>query len=215
MFLTRRLASSLSPVARLPIQLLASQLREYIWHCSVSPAHSTFELHFAYRSLRRALRDAGPVQSLDQIDTRGLLTRTDLHNALDVLAASAKPDDFLLTVDLLDDMMPLFGHIVTADTHRTVLRALADSGNTTALLKWLTIMPERPGNVQPTLEFWHMFMEHCVVHSNIQSMSRGTRVMQSQDRPPNNATYKLLIRKVFMSSSHHFLWVIRIINHMS
>ncbi|KAH9049380.1 hypothetical protein EDB84DRAFT_1260976 [Lactarius hengduanensis] len=111
--------------------------------------------------------------------------------------------------------MPLFGHVVTAGTHRTVLRALADSGNTTALLKWLTTMPTKPGNIRPTLEFWHMFMEHCLVHSDVQSMSRGTHIMRSQDRPPTNATYEFLVRKVFMSSSHHFLWIIRIIGHMS
>ncbi|KAF8274143.1 hypothetical protein EI94DRAFT_1714816 [Lactarius quietus] len=208
----RRLASS--SVARPPIQFLASQLRERIWHCSASPAHPTLDLHSAYRSLRSALRDTHPVQSRDQ-DARGLLTRTDLHNALDVLAASAKLDDFHLIVDLLDDMMPLFGHLVTANTHRTVLRALADSGNTTALLKWLTTMPTKPGNVRPTLEFWHMFMEHCLVHSDVQSMSRGTHVMRSQRRPPTTATYEFLVRKVFMSSSYHFLWIVRIINHMS
>ncbi|KAI9444854.1 hypothetical protein H4582DRAFT_855325 [Lactarius indigo] len=112
-------------------------------------------------------------------------------------------------------MMPLFGHVVTADTHRTVLRALADSGNTTALLKWLTTMPKKPGNIRPTLEFWHMFMEHCLVHGDVQSMSRGTHIMRSQGSPPTNATYEFLIRKVFMSSSHHFLWIIRIIGHMS
>ncbi|KAH9004069.1 hypothetical protein EDB86DRAFT_2886514 [Lactarius hatsudake] len=213
MFLTglARLASS-SVVARAPIQSLTSQLRERIWHCSASPTHPTLGLHSAYRSLRKALRDPRPIQSLDR---GGLLTRTDLHNALDVLAASAKLDDFLLIVDLLDDMMPLFGHVVTADTHRTVLRALADSGNTTALLKWLTTMPTKPGNIRPTLEFWHIFMEHCLVHSDVQSMSRGTHIMRSQDRPPTNATYEFLIRKVFMSSSHHFLWIIRIIGHMS
>ena len=214
MFLTARRLASSSVVARPPIQLLASQLRERIWHCSASPAHPTLDLHSAYRSLRSALRDTPPVQSRDQ-DARGLLTRTDLHNALDVLAASAKLDDFHLIIDLLDDMMPLFGHLVTADTHRTVLRALADSGNTTALLKWLTAMPTKPGNVRPTLEFWHMFMEHCLVHSDIQSMSRGTRVMRSQGCPPSNATYGFLVRKVFMSSSHHFCWIVRIINHMS
>ena len=211
MFLTARRLASSSVVA---IQSLASQLRERIWHCSASPAHPTFDLHYTYRSLRRALRDAPPTQSLNQ-ETRGLLTRTDLHNALDVLAASAKLDDFRLIVNLLDDMMPVFGHLVTADTHRTVLRALADSGNTTALLKWLTIMPKKPGNIRPTLEFWHMFMEHCLVHSDIQSMSRGTQTMRSQGRPPNNATYEFLVRKVFMSSSHHFLWIVRIINRMS
>jgi hypothetical protein len=214
MFLTAKRLASSSVVARPPIQFLASQLRERIWHCSASPAHPTLDLHSAYRSLRKALRDAHPTQSLGQ-DTRGLLTRTDLHNALDVLAASSKLDDFHLIVELLDDMMPLFGHLVTADTHRTVLRALADSGNTTALLKWLTTMPTKPGNVRPTLESWHMFMEHCLVHSDIQSMSRGTHVMRSQGRPPNNATYEFLIRKAFMSSSHHFLWIVRIINHMS
>ena len=207
MFLTAvRLASSVAP-----IPFLAAQLRVHIWHCSAKPSHPTLDLHSAYRSLRGALRDS---QSRDQ-DGHSLLTRTDLHNALDVLAASAKSDDFHLIVDMLDDMMPLFGHLVTADTHRTVLRALADSGNTTALLKWLTAMPTKPGNVQPTLEFWHIFMEHCLVHSDIQSMSRGTQVMRSQACPPNTATYELLIRKVFMSSSHHFLWIVRIINHMS
>ncbi|KAI9460533.1 hypothetical protein BJY52DRAFT_1262248 [Lactarius psammicola] len=187
MFLTglARLASS-SVVARPPIQFLASQLRERIWHCSASPAHPTLDLHSAYRSLRKALRDTQPVQSLDQEDTRGLLTRTDLHNALDVLAASAKLDDFLLIVDLLDDMMPLFGHLVTADTHRTRKH--------TALLKWLTTMPTKPGDTP------------C---------QRGTRIMRSQGLPPNTATYEFLVRKVFMSSSHHFLWTIRIINHMS
>ncbi len=39
--------------------------------------------------------------------------------------------------------------------------------------------------------------------------------MQSQGRPANNMTYKFLIRKVFTSSSHHFLWTIRIVNHVS
>ncbi|KAI0257191.1 hypothetical protein BJV78DRAFT_1277758 [Lactifluus subvellereus] len=165
------------------------------------------------RSLRRALRNDSRVQSPD--DIRGLLTRTDLHNALDVLATSAKLDDFLLIVDLLDDMMPVFGHLVTADTHRTVVRALADGGHTIALLKWLTTMSTKPGNIQPTLEFWHTFMDHCLVHSNIQTMSRGTHVMRSQGRPANNTTYRFLVRKVFMSSSHHFLWIIRIINHIS
>ena len=195
------------------VQVLASQLREHIWHCSTSPLHSTHDLHFVYRSLRRALRDSNHVQSPD--DTHGLLTRVDLHNALDVLATSARLDDFLLIKDLLNDMTPVFGHAVTADTHLTVVRALADTGRTTPLLKWLSTMPAKPGHVQPTLEFWHMFMDHCLVHTNIQTMSRAARVMQSQGRPPNNATYKFLIRKVFMASSHHFLWIIRIINHIS
>ena len=195
------------------VQVLASQVREHIWHCSTSPLHSTHDLHFVYRSLRRALRDISHVQSPD--DTHGLLTRTDLHNALDVLATSATLDDFLLIKDLLNDMTPVFGHAVTADTHLTVVRALADTGRMTSLLKWLSTMPAKPGHLQPTLEFWHMFMDHCLVHTNIQTMSRAARVMQSQGRPPNNVTYKFLIRKVLMASSHHFLWTIRIINHIS
>ena len=208
-----RVRPSSSTAARPPLQDLASQLREHIWHCSASPLHATHDLHFAYRSLRRALRDAGRVQSPD--DVRGLLTRADLNNALDVLATSANLDDFLLIIDLLDDMTPVFGHVVTADTHLTVVRALADRGHTVALLKWLSTMPAKPGNIQPTLEFWHIFMDHCLVHSNIQTMSRGTHIMLSQGHPANNATYKFLIRKVFMSSSHHFIWTIRIINHIS
>ena len=204
--------SSSAPI-RQPLQDLASQLREHIWHCSASPLHSTRDLHFAYRSLRRALRDAASVRSSD--DIRGVLTQVDLHNALDVLATSAKLDDILLIIDLLDDMTPVFGHVVTADTHLTVVRALADRGHISALLKWLSTMPTRPGSIQPTLEFWHIFMDHCLVHSNIQTMSRGTYIMRSQGNPANNTTYKFLIRKVFMSSSHHFLWTIRIINRIS
>ncbi|KAH9997710.1 hypothetical protein BJV74DRAFT_883321 [Russula compacta] len=111
--------------------------------------------------------------------------------------------------------MPVFGHIVTADTHSAIVRALADGGHTAALLKWLSTMPAKPGSIQPTLESWHMFMDHCLVNSNIQTMSRGIHLMRSQGRPANNVTYKFLIRKVFMSSSHHFLWTIRIINHIS
>ena len=195
------------------VQVLASQLREHIWHCSTSPLHSTRDLHFVYRSLRRALRDTSDAQPLD--DVCGLLTRADLHNALDVLATSAKRDDILLILDLVHDMTPIFGHVVTADTHHTIVRALADTGRTAALLKWLSSMPLKPGQVQPTLEFWHMFMEHCLVHSDIHTMSRGTGFMKSQGRPANNMTYRFLIRKVFMSSSHHFLWTIRIINHIS
>ena len=208
-----RARPSSSTATRLPLQDLALQLREHIWHCSASPLHSTHQLHFAYRSLRRALPDAGGVQSSN--DVCGLLTRVDLHNALDVLATSAKLDDFLLIIDLLDDMTPVFGHAVTADTHRTVVRALADRGHTAALLKWLSAMPTKPGSIQPTLEFWHIFMDHCLRHSDIQTMSRGTHIMRSQGRPANNTTYKFLIRKVFMTSSHHFLWIIRIINHIS
>ena len=195
------------------IQVLASQLREHIWHCSTAPLPPTHELHYAYRSLRRALRDPSRVVSLD--DIRGLLTRADLHNALDVLATSAKLDDFRLIIDLLDDMTPIFGHVVSEDTHHTVVRALADSGHTTALLKWLSTMRTKPGHIKPTLKFWHMFMDHCMAHSNIQTMSRGIRVMQSLGCSANNSTYKFLIRKVFMSSSHRFLWTIRIINRIS
>ncbi|KAI0278122.1 hypothetical protein BGY98DRAFT_975498, partial [Russula aff. rugulosa BPL654] len=172
-------------LSRPPCGLLASQLREHIWHCSTAPLPPTHELHYAYRSLRRALRDTGRVVFLDDIR------------------------------DLLDDMTPIFGHAVTEDTHHTIVRALADSGRTTALLKWLSTMPTKPGHVQPTLEFWHMFMDHCLTHSNIQTMSRGIHVMQSQGRPANNVTYKFLIRKVLISSSHRFLWTIRIINRIS
>ena len=200
--------------AGLSAQVLASQLREQIWHCSTAPLPPTHELHYAYRSLRRALRDTSGRANFPD-DIRGLLTRADLHNALDVLATSAKLDDFRLIIDLLDDMTPVFGHEVTEDTHHTVVRALADSGRTTALLKWLSTMQSKPGHVQPTLEFWHMFMEHCLAHSNVQTMSRGIHVMQSQGRPANNMTYKFLIRKMFMSSSHRFLWTIRIINRIS
>ena len=205
-----RLSSSISVPPS--VEVLTSQLREHIWHCSISPLHSTHDLEYVYRSLRRALRDTNRVHSSNDIC---LLTRVDLHNALDVLATSAKLDDFLLIIDLLDDMTTVFGHAVTTDTHHTIVRALADSGRTTALLKWLSTMPTKPGHIQPTLEFWHMFMDHCLVHSNIQTMSRGTHVMRSQGRPANNVTYKFLIRKVFMSSSHQFLWTIRIINHIS
>jgi hypothetical protein len=211
---TSRVRLSSTSTADPSVQVLASQLRENIWHCSTAPLPPIHELHYAYRSLRRALRDTSRrVKSLD--DIRGLLTRADLHNALDVLATSAKLDDFRLIIDLLNDMTPVFGLVVTEDTHHTVVRALADSGRTTALLKWLSTMPTKPGHVQPTLEFWHMFMDHCLAHSNIQTMSRGIHVMQSQGRPANNMTYKFLIRKVFMSSSHRFLWTIRIINHIS
>lgn len=200
--------------AGLSVQVLASQLREHIWHCSTAPAlPPTHQLHYAYRSLRRALRDTSRVEFPD--DIRGLFTQADLYNALDVLATSAKLDDFRLIIDLLHDMKPVFGHVVTEDTHHTVVRALADSGRTAALLKWLSTMPTKPGYVQPTLEFWHMFMDHCLAHGNIQTMSRGIQVMQSQGLPANNVTYNFLIRKVFMSSSHRFLWTIRIINHIS
>jgi hypothetical protein len=207
-----QLLFSTSVVASPPLQQLALQLRERIWHCCASPL-ATNELHFAYRSLRRALRNSHSVQLPD--GARGLLTRTDLHNALDVLASSAQSDDVLLIIDLLDDMMPVFGHVVTADTHRTIVRALADGGHTAALLKWLIAMPTKPGNIQPTLEFWHTFMNHCLIRSSIQMMSRGTHIMRSWGRPANNETYRFLVQKVFMSSSHHFLWVIRIINHIS
>ena len=197
------------------IQVLASQLREHIWLCCTAPLPLTHELHYAYRSLRRALRNDTSHRVNFPDDIRGLLTRADLHNALDVLATSAKLDDFRLIKDLLDDMTPVFGHVVTEDTHHTIVCALADSGHTTALLKWLSTMPTKPGHVQPTLDFWHMFMDHCLEDSNIQTMSRGIHVMQSQGHPANNVTYKFLIRKVFMSSSHRFLWTIRIINHIS
>lgn len=196
------------------VQALVSQLRECIWHCSTTALPPTHELHYAYRLLRRALRDPNRGVKFPD-DLRGLLTRADLHNALDVLATSAKPDDFRLIIDLLDHMAPVFGYVVTEDIHHTVIRALADSGRTTALLKWLSTMSTRPGHVQPTLELWHMFMDHCLVHSNIQTMSQGIHVMQSQRRLANNVTYKFLIRKVFMSSSHRFLWTIRIINRVS
>jgi hypothetical protein len=207
---------SSTSTAGLSVQVLASQLREHIWHCSTASLPPTHELHYAYRSLRRALRDTSRrIKFPDDDDIRGLLTRADLHNALDALATSAKLDDIRLIIDLLDDMTPVFGHVVTEDTHHTIVRALADSGRTTALLKWLSTMPTKSGHVQPTLEFWHLFMDHCLAHSNIQTMSRGIHVMQSQGRPANNMTYKFLIRKVFMSSSHRFLWTIRIINRIS
>ena len=205
---------SSTSISDLSVQVLASQLRERIWHCGTTALPPTHELHYAYRSLRRALRDPSRGVKFPD-DVRGLLTRADLHNALDVLATSAKPDDFRLIIDLLNDMAPVFGYVVTEDTHHTVIRALADGGRTTALLKWLTTMPTKPGHVKPTLELWHMFMDHCLVHSNIQTMSRGIHVMESQRRLANNVTYKFLIQKVFMSSSHRFLWTIRIINRVS
>jgi hypothetical protein len=211
--LLHQLLFSTSILARSTLQHLASQLRGRIWQCCVSPRLPTYQLHFAYRSLRRALRDGDHVQSLDH--PRSLLTRTDLHNALDVLASSAESDDILLIIDLLDDMLPVFGHVVTEDTHRTVIHALADGNHTSALLKWLKTMPTMPGHMKPTLQFWHTFMDHCFVHSSIQMMSRGIHVMRSQGCPANNVTYQLLIRKVFMSSSYHFLWIIRIINRIS
>ena len=210
--LPTRLSST--STAGLSVQVLASQLREQIWHCSTAPLAPTYQLHYAYRALRRALRDTSRVKYPD--DVRGpLLTRADLHNAIDVLATSAKPDDFRLIIDLLHDMHPVFGHVVSEHTHHIVVRALADGGHTIALLKWLSTMPTKLGLVQPTLEFWHMFMDHCLAHGNIQTMSRAIRIMQSQGRSANNLTYKFLLRKVFMSPSHRFLWTIRIINRIS
>ncbi|KAI0275015.1 hypothetical protein BC834DRAFT_965459 [Gloeopeniophorella convolvens] len=189
----RALLSTTATASPTTLQDLATRFRERIWHCSALSLAPTYDIHFTY----------------------SLLTRSDLYNALDVLATSAKGDDFLLIKDLLEDMPTYFGQAVTIDTHRMVIRALVDSDNTRALLRWLTTMRTESGGVQPTLEFWHMFMDHCLLHSDIRTMSQGIRTMQSQGLPANNATYKFLARKMFMASSHHFLWAIRIINRIS
>ncbi|KAL4070627.1 hypothetical protein J3A83DRAFT_4094748 [Scleroderma citrinum] len=62
-------------------------------------------------------------------------------------------------------------------------------------------MRQKPGNVQPYLQHWHMFLEHCADMGHANMIQAAMPKMAYSGCPPNNRTFKILFKAMFNSGA--------------
>ncbi|KAI6047935.1 hypothetical protein EDC04DRAFT_2876069 [Pisolithus marmoratus] len=143
-------------------------------------------------STRCTIRHCCPTAATE----RHPLKEDQVLRALDVLASSARPRDLALIEKVLANFTPLCGLPVVAEVHSHIIRGLLKQGNPQTLLNWLVQMRQKPGNIQPYLQHWHMFLEYCAGIGHVRMIRTALSKMAHSGSPPNNRTFKILFRAI-------------------
>ncbi|KAI6012471.1 hypothetical protein F5J12DRAFT_818217 [Pisolithus orientalis] len=156
--------------------------------------------HQKLASVRAQIHDA--LDSLDESQPeRHPLKEDQILRVLDTLASSARPQDLALIEKVLANFTSLCGLPVVADVHSHIIHGLLRQGNPQTLLNWLVQMRQKPGNVQPYLQHWHMFLEYCADVGHVRMIRIALSKMAHSGCPPNNRTLKILFRAMFNSGA--------------
>ncbi|KAI5997910.1 hypothetical protein EDD15DRAFT_2242489 [Pisolithus albus] len=142
------------------------------------------------------------LDSLDEsLPERHPLTEDQVLRVLDVLASSARPRDLALIEKVLENFTSLCGVPVVAEVHSHIIRGLVKQGNPQTLLNWLIQMHQKPGNIQPYLQHWHVFLEYCADMGHARIIRTALSKMAHSGCPPNNRTFKIFFRAMFNSGA--------------
>ena len=129
-----------------------------------------------------------------------ILSRAELLQLLDALAASGRPNDLALIEQVFRDMRPLFHIEMTNKIIVIVMRGLIRCGNVQTIYRWLMTLPQKTGRFT-TIEHWLLFLEHCLKTGDVGMMRQSMKTMQQAGCKPTNDAFKILLRALFMSEA--------------
>jgi len=148
-------------------------------------------IHTSYPALVAALKHSSGPSSSEYAPS---LSQAQLLILLEVLATSGRPADLQRIEEILQDMPSIFGIQPSHEFHTVIIRGLIVYGNVQTIHRWLLRMPSRPGNLFPTLEQFHMFLEACLDLTTFKYMRHVVKTMRQTGCKPTNETFKYLIR---------------------
>jgi len=157
----------------------------------LTTTNDTRNIHSHYTTLVAKLKES---EKRNSFPTRKILTDTQIHKILWLLAKSGRPSDVQRIYDILLDMPLVFGVNPTLETHTAILRGLIYRGDANATRRWLESMPKRPGNFSPLLEQYHLLLEAIpdMEGTSLRLMRSIVSKMRSSGCKPTNETFKLV-----------------------
>ncbi|KAF9454110.1 hypothetical protein P691DRAFT_717986 [Macrolepiota fuliginosa MF-IS2] len=153
---------------------------------------SLHAIHTHYTNLVAKLKES---EKLGSFPTRKILSETQLYKILWLLARSGRPSDIQRLNDILLDMPLVLGLSPTVDTHTVIIKGFIRRGDIHATRRWIEGMPKRPGQLTPTLEHYHLFlqalpeMEEC----SFKFMRGLVNNMRPTGCKPTMETFRLLL----------------------
>ena len=172
------------------INVIVDKIRQYI------PTANVGALHQQFLGLFRMLSETGKDKPMDPP-----LKEEDVHDALSILATSARHHDLEMVVKILTDLPMLCGVKVGATEYNVIIRGLIKNGNPQTIFNWLINMPQKPGNMTPTLLQWHMFFEWCAETGLVKFIHHGVSKMHRSGRRPSFKTFEILFKSLFDSGA--------------
>ncbi|KAI0309554.1 hypothetical protein OF83DRAFT_48767 [Amylostereum chailletii] len=177
------------------VTTLAKQFQKEVWQASLSGVGPDFEK--SYIALRDALAYSG-IRPAEDI-------QADIRDAITALATSGRRPHIGLINGILTDMQHVLRLHVHPHTHLLILNGLSTNPRASAILKWITSMPKKPGRVRPSLEHWHIYFRHCSksLHEGRWSeIVQAIRTMIRTGCHPTPETYKFVVQRVFLDPNY-------------
>jgi pentatricopeptide repeat protein len=186
---TKRFLSSLDSSYNQRIEALVHKLHTSVWTNRISEIHKCYPL---------LVEDVKRHKNTDpNVSIPPPLSKPQLVDLLDILAASGRSFDLALVEKILADMPDVFGLQPTTEDHTTIIRALIRYGNFQTIHRWLLKMSRKPGHVNPSLNQWHEFLEYCREKGELGALRAAIKTMRRSGCRPANATFKILIEALF------------------
>ncbi|TFY70554.1 hypothetical protein EVG20_g2464 [Dentipellis fragilis] len=206
-FTAHTLSRALSSVPAGTVTHLAEQFRNCIWDRNTTDRPSA-QLKEAYTALQDAVTDSPSQDDIDAIQQ--VITWDNIVDTLQVLATSKVHEDHIFLQNVLEYMHQLIGNHITSEQHTAILQGLAEARQTQALWRWFRVMATRPGEVSPTLDQLHIFLEYCVYEKKWKYMWKAVSLSQLHCKPTNE-TFKLLLWGIFREPMDHHREVHKVI----
>ncbi|KAJ8702255.1 hypothetical protein PTI98_000991 [Pleurotus ostreatus] len=153
------------------------------------------EIHASYKALVKAPNNQSPTEDDTSSPT---LTPDEFITVIDSLGSSKRPADVSIISGIADDIPTVFGIQLTTGIHDALLRAFVRNGHIQAACNWLQTMSRKSGNLKPSRDQWHFFLENIENGTLTESFKYVRNIvkvhMPASGCKPTNETYKFLIR---------------------
>ncbi|KAA1467988.1 hypothetical protein DENSPDRAFT_363662 [Dentipellis sp. KUC8613] len=192
-FKTYTFSRALSSVSAGTVTHLAEQFQNCIWDRDTTDRPGA-QLKEVYTALRDAVTDSPSQDDINAI--RQVITWDNIVDILQVLATSKVHEDHMFLQNVLEYTHQLIGSHITSEQHTAILQRLAEARQMQALWRWFQVMAARLGDVPPTLDHLHIFLEYCIYEKKWRYMWKAMSLSQLHCKPTNE-TFGLLLRGIF------------------
>ncbi|KAK0208781.1 hypothetical protein DFS33DRAFT_1305550 [Desarmillaria ectypa] len=121
-----------------------------------------------------------------------------LHIMVEALAMSGQGSDLRCIEQILKDLPIVFLLDPSPEIHTTIIRGLVKNGNMFSALLWLKTMSTKPGQLQATVDQYHLLLESCITSTSpqvsLKFMKSVLKAMRDTSCQPTHDTYAILIR---------------------
>ncbi|KAI0964020.1 hypothetical protein AcW1_000940 [Taiwanofungus camphoratus] len=130
--------------------------------------------------------------------------------ALGILAASGRPQDYTLMDKIVDGMPTRLGLEIDSRVHNSIFQSLLARGKVQTAYNWLSQMGSKPGACSATLEQWHDLIAGCGAQRNIKLAWSTIQTMRRLGCPSTPSTFRLLFQELFKSGFNPRMHILKI-----